>query len=197
MKVMINGSVSSYYEILNQLTQSIIVTDRAGRKLTLQFGFDKMLGLVITCGKHGGKLMFIGNGASASISSHMAVDFWKHAGIKAMAFNDPSMLTCMSNDHGYENVFVKPVEMFSDKGDILVAISSSGRSMNILRAVKTAGSRGIKVITLTGFSKLNPLRKSGDINFYVPVDKYSHVEIIHHSICHYLLDMIIDKKKDN
>ena len=139
--------------------------------------------------------MFIGNGASASISSHMAIDFWKNAGIKATAFNDPALLTCLSNDYGYERVFAEPIKMFSDKGDILIAISSSGASVNILRAVEAARSKGVKVITLTGFSKNNPLRKSGDMNFYIPADRYSHVEIMHHSICHYLLDIIVDRKR--
>lgn len=194
MKTM-NRKISSYYEILRRLTRSVAVTDRAGRDLGLEAGFKKIVSIVTACGKRGGKLIFIGNGASASISSHMAVDFWNHAGIKAIAFNDPSLLTCMSNDYGYENVFAKPVETFSEKGDILIAISSSGASANILRAVKTARSKGVKVITLTGFSKYNPLRKSGDMNFYVPADRYSHVEVMHHSLCHYLLDMVADKKR--
>lgn len=128
------------------------------------------------------------------LSSHMVVDFWKNAGIKAVSFNDPSLLTCMSNDYGYEEVFARPIEVFTDKGDILVAISSSGASPNILRAASLAKSKGVKVVTLTGFSKDNPLRKSGDINFYVPADRYSHVEIMHHSLCHYLLDIIVDER---
>lgn len=160
----------------------------------LQAGVERMIRSAAKCSKVGGKLIFIGNGASASISSHMAVDFSKHAGIKAIAFNDPALLTCMSNDYGYEQVFAKPIEMVSEKGDILIAISSSGASANILRAVEAARLKGIKVVTLTGFSRDNPLRKSGDINFYAPADKYSHVEIVHHSICHYILDIIADEK---
>lgn len=187
--------IDSYYAILRRLTQDITVTDKTGRTLALQPGFEKIISLLNACGKRKGKLMFIGNGASASISSHMAVDFWKHAGIKATAFNDASLLTCVSNDYGYEQVFAKPIEMFSDRGDILVAISSSGKSANILRAVKMARLRGVKIITLTGFSERNPLRRLGDINFYVPADRYSHVEVMHHSICHYLLDIIVSKKK--
>lgn len=183
--------INSYYDTLRRLTRSMIVTDKAGGAMDLQSAVDKTVRFVTTCGKRRGKLMFIGNGASASISSHMAIDFWKHGGIKATAFNDPSLLTCLSNDYGYERVFAEPVQMFSDKGDILIAISSSGASANILRAVDTARSKGVKIITLTGFSKDNPLRKAGDMNFYVPADRYSHVEIMHHSICHYVLDIIV------
>jgi D-sedoheptulose 7-phosphate isomerase len=83
----------------------------------------------------------------------------------------------VSNYYGYEKVFIKPIEMFSNKGNILIAISSSGKSMNILFEVEEAKSKGVKVITLTSFSGHNPLLKSGDINFFVPVDRYSHVEI--------------------
>jgi len=83
----------------------------------------------------------------------------------------------VSSYYGYEKVFNKPIEMFSDKENILIAISSSGKSVNILREVKEAKSKGVKVITLTSFSKHNILRKSGDINFFIPVDRYSHVEI--------------------
>jgi len=172
----------------------VAITDKRVRSLDLQSGFEQAIRLIAACLKRGGKLIFIGNGASASISSHMAVDFWKHAGIKATAFNDPALLTCMSNDYGYEHVFSKPIKMFADRGDLLIAISSSGASANILRASQEARKKGVKVITLTGFSERNPLRKSGDINFYIPADQYSHVEIMHHSICHYLLDIVIDAR---
>lgn len=187
--------LGSYYEMLRGLTRRVAITDKAGHSIGLEQGFKKTIRLLTACAKSGRKLIFIGNGASASISSHMAVDFWKNAGIKATAFNDHSLLTCISNDYGYEQVFAKPVEIFSDKGDILIAISSSGRSENILRAVGAAKPRGVKIVTLTGFSKDNPLRKRGDMNFYVPADRYSHVEIIHHSLCHYMLDALVDGGK--
>lgn len=186
--------INSYYAALRKLTQCITITDKAGKNLGLQSGFEKAINLITACGKHGGKLMFIGNGASASISSHMAIDFWKHSGIRATAFNDSSLLTCISNDYGYEQVFAKPVEMFADKGDILIAISSSGKSVNVLHAVKAARSRSGRVITLTGFLANNPLRKSGEINFYVPFPAYGQVEVMHHSICHCMLDTIVSER---
>lgn len=186
--------ITSYYEVLRKITRNIAVTDKTGRNLGLNPGFKKTLHIVAACGKRGGKLFFIGNGASASISSHMAVDFWKHGGIRATAFNDSSLLTCVSNDCGFEQVFAKPIKMFSDKGDVLIVISSSGASQNILCAVEAARSKGLKIITLSGFSKSNPLRKSGDINFYIAANRYSHVEIMHHSLCHYLLDAIVERK---
>ena len=138
-----------------------------------------------------GKIMLVGNGASASIASHMATDLWKNGGIRATAFNDSSLLTCISNDCSYEDVFRVPVEMFADKGDVLVCISSSGRSANILGAADAGKKRGCRVITLTGFEPDNPLRETGDINFYVPSPNYGPVEILHTYVLHCLNDLII------
>src|SRR3989338_10285965 len=101
--------------------------------------------MVIKHARYGGKLLFIGNGASASIASHMAVDFWKNAGIKAFSFNDAVTLTCLSNDYGYRHVFEKPICVFGDKKDLLIAISSSGQSENILRAAIAAKEKGIRL----------------------------------------------------
>ena len=178
-----------YYEILTTLIQNMSVTDKAGKALDLQTGLEKAVALIRACGKRGRKLMFIGNGASASISSHMAADFWKNAHIQAVAFNDAALLTCVSNDFGYKHVFEKPIEMFAGAGDILVAISSSGKSENVLRGARMALSKGCRIITLSGFKKDNPVQALGDINFYVPFSSYGHVEVLHHSICHCMLDM--------
>jgi D-sedoheptulose 7-phosphate isomerase len=183
-------TASAYYKTLRFLTQSLDIFDGSGKAYGLDPGFQKAVDMIKGCGKREKKLMFIGNGASASIASHMAVDFWKNAGIEAVAFNDASLLTCLSNDFGYEYVFSKPLEMFAKKGDMLVAISSSGKSKNILQAVKIARKKGCRIITLSGFLQGNPLSRLGDLNFYVPASEYGHVEIMHHSICHYTLNMI-------
>jgi D-sedoheptulose 7-phosphate isomerase len=186
-------TIEGYYSGLRKLTKSIAVTDSFGRRLTLRKGVDCALSLIEACRDRGGKLMFVGNGASSSISSHMAADFSKNGGMKAMAFNDPALLTCLSNDCGYDMVFRKPVALFAEKEDILIAISSSGRSQNILNAVKAASEKGCPAITLSGFRAGNPLSRMGEINFYVPSDAYSDVEIMHHSVCHYTLDMFIKR----
>ncbi|MFA6217326.1 MAG: SIS domain-containing protein [Candidatus Omnitrophota bacterium] len=188
--------IESYYEVLRGLTHNIIITDKTGKVITTQKGFEKIADLFMACALRNKKLIFIGNGASAAISSHMAVDFSKHAGIRGIAFNDSSLLTCISNDFGYDHVFEKPLELFADKGDILVAISSSGKSPNILAAVRAARRKGVLVVSFSGFLPENPLRASGDLNFYVPAKAYSHVEIMHHSLLHYVLDSIADTKKE-
>jgi D-sedoheptulose 7-phosphate isomerase len=186
--------IGFYYGKLRMLTESMVVTDKTGRNLDLDSGFEKIVRLVTACGRRGGKLMFIGNGASASISSHMATDFWKNGKIKAVSFNDAALLTCVSNDYGYPYVFEKPISVFGEPEDILFAISSSGKSDNILRGVRMARSKKLQIITLSGFKDNNPLRKLGDFNFYVPAKEYGFVEVMHHSICHYLVDSITKGK---
>jgi D-sedoheptulose 7-phosphate isomerase len=121
----------------------------------------------------------------------MAIDFWKNGGIRATAFNDCSLLTCIGNDYDYKHVFEKPIEMFAEQGDVLIAISSSGKSENILLGVKAARTNGCRVITFSGFDEANPLRRMGDYNFYVPSMAYGHVEVVHQSLCHCLLDYIM------
>lgn len=135
---------------------------------------------------------FIGNGGSAAIASHMAADFLKNGGMAAQCFNDPALLTCLSNDLGYENVFAKPLSLHGRAGDLLFAVSSSGRSESILRTAEVASGLNMSVVTLSGFTPDNPLRNLGDVNFYVPSNKYGVVEVSHHAICHAILDAVIE-----
>jgi len=187
-------NVRDYFEILKGTFDKVIVTGRQGQIYQLDKAIDISIQRIVKQASSGGKLLFIGNGGSASIASHMAIDFWKNAGIRALVFNDSSLLTCISNDYGYKYVFEKPIKMFANKGDILFAISSSGKSENILKGVSAAKKIKAKIITLSGFNKDNPLRRIGDINFYVPQARYGPVEIAHLSICHCLIDRIIELK---
>lgn len=183
-----------YYSDLSKFMRSIRVTDGTGKQVDFYHGIEQAANLIRAQAQAGRKLMFIGNGASAAISSHMSTDFWKNGGIRAVAFNDSSILTCIGNDFGYKHLFEKPIEMFADEGDVLVAISSSGRSENILFGVQAAGANQCKIITLSGFAADNPLFSLGDVNFYVPAQAYGPVEILHHSICHCILDTIMRAK---
>jgi D-sedoheptulose 7-phosphate isomerase len=113
-----------------------------------------------------------------------------------MAFSDPAALTCLSNDYGYEHVYAKQIEFHARSGDLLVAISSSGRSINILNAVAVARKIGCHVMTFSGFDSDNPLAKLGDVNFYVDSTEYGFVEVVHLSLGHSLLDYIIEEQRD-
>jgi D-sedoheptulose 7-phosphate isomerase len=167
------------------------VTDGASKKLTLEQGCEWVRKAAHQAHDAGNKIIFIGNGGSAGIASHLAIDFSKNGGLRALAFNDPSALTCLGNDLGYENVFAKQLEFHARPGDVLVAISSSGKSPNMLAAVKMARSRDCKVVTYSGFSQTNDLRKTGDVNFYVRGQdmEYGFVEVAHLALCHAVLDI--------
>lgn len=137
------------------------------------------------------KIMFVGNGGSMGIASHLAIDFSQNGGIAALAFSDAAALTCISNDLSYEKVFSTQIDIHAGQGDVLVSISSSGQSANILNAVVAARARGCIVLTLSGFSPENPLRALGDINFYTPSFEYGFVEISHTVLCHAILDFVM------
>lgn len=181
----------NYYFQLEKLLKSVEARDHKNKPINFYEALVYAAKLIQKQASLKKKIIFIGNGASAAISSHMAGDFCKNAQIRALAFNDASLLTCISNDLGYKYVFEKPIEIFADPGDVLIAISSSGKSENIIGGAKIALSKRMKVITLSGFSKNNPLSKLGELNFYVPQANYGHVEVIHHSICHCFLDIIL------
>lgn len=175
-------------ETLKSLFDEIVVSDSRGANISLDEAVEELVEKIVRRSRYGGKLLFVGNGGSASIASHMATDFVKNVNIPALAFNDSSLLTCLGNDLGYESVFERPVGMFASRKDLLIAISSSGRSQNILRAVSAARKRQAEIVTLSGFDGSNPLRKMGKINFYVPSKSYGHVEILHLMLCHSLVD---------
>jgi D-sedoheptulose 7-phosphate isomerase len=183
------GGLNRYFSTLENSLKTAEATDGAKRKLSLADGCEWFRNAAHECHDAGNKIMFVGNGGSAGISSHLAVDFSKNGGLRAMAFNDPSALTCLGNGFGYENVFAKQIEFHGRAGDLLVAISSSGRSVNILNAVKMARSRGCKVITYSGFTAENDLRTVGDINFFVNSKEYGFVEVAHLALCHAVLDI--------
>ena len=139
----------------------------------------------------GNKLIIAGNGGSAAMASHVSVDFTKAAGIRAVNFNEADLLTCFANDFGYERIFEKAVEFYGDKGDLLILISSSGSSPNVVNAAKRAKELNMSVITFSGFKSDNPLQKLGDINFWVDSKAYNIVEMTHHIWLLAIVDYII------
>jgi D-sedoheptulose 7-phosphate isomerase len=173
---------------------SVQASDASGTAVAFERGFGAALDLVRGQTDRGRKVIFIGNGGSATTASHQALDYWKNGRMRAIAFNDVALLTAISNDYGYEALFEKAIEMFAEAGDVLLAISSSGRSPNVLNGVAAARERGCSVITLSGFDEHNPLRKLGDVNFYVPSRSYGEVEIVHLAVCHAMVDRIIAER---
>jgi D-sedoheptulose 7-phosphate isomerase len=185
--------IDGYANALATVLQDAEATDGTGRPLSV----DEVIRWAATTARRahdsGHKLMFVGNGGSATTASHMATDFNKNGNLRTLSLNDSSMLTCLGNDYSFADVFAKQVEFHATRGDILVAISSSGKSPNILNAVKAARTLGCTILTLSGFSADNPLRRDGDMNVYLPSDLYGIVEIGHLAICHAIVDYSMEQ----
>lgn len=186
--------IKNHFNTLHHLQINTVVTDKHGSSLSLNDGFQRYIDCVKSIRPTQNKLMIIGNGGSAGIASHMAIDYSKNGCLNALPLSDASALTCLSNDYGYEYVFSKQVEYHGRKGDVLIAISSSGKSKNILKAVESARSIGCAVITFSGFEEKNPLSQLGDINFYIASKEYGFVEVAHLSLGHAMLDYIIQQE---
>ncbi len=162
---------------------------RNRRPAPLETGLDALLLLWSELASHGGSIYWIGNGGTAALVSHMSQDVLNQCGIRSMTLNDPSLITCMANDFGYENVFRRPLEVMATKGDLLIAVSSSGESENIVSAAKAALDAGLRLVTLSAFSSENRLRAlSAELSFHVPVNTCSHAELAHEALLHAVVD---------
>lgn len=154
------------------------------KKMKLQDGLLRARQMFRKAHDRGCRVIFIGNGGSAAIASHMAVDYTKNGGIRSMAFNDAPTLTCLANDYGYFQVFAKQLEYYASEHDVVVLISSSGKSKNILEAAAQAMNMDMDIVTFSGMDKDNPLTGMGDLNFFVPAADYGLIEITHLSLLH-------------
>lgn len=150
----------------------------------------RLIHMLLEAREAGKSIYFIGNGGSAGIALHMAADFQKTGGFRTRTFYDPPLITCMANDYGYEHVFSKPLALYAQPGDVLVAISSSGNSLNIVNAVEIARERDCKVVTLSGFSMDNKLHSMGNLNIHVPSFAYGVVESLHNLMLQQVMDEI-------
>ena len=152
--------------------------------------FSKSVKLIKKLNKKN-KIIFVGNGGSASIAYHCSTDFSKFLKKRSITFNEPNLITCYANDYGHENWMKEALRTHADSKDLLFLISSSGQSKNILNCADQAKKMGLKIITFSGFSRSNPLRKKGNLNFWLNCKNYNIVEMTHHiwilSICDYIL----------
>jgi len=140
------------------------------------------------------KIIIIGNGGSSSIASHFSVDMTKNAKIRTINFNEPNLITCFSNDYGFEKFNLKALEYYADKGDLLIIISSSGNSKNLLNAARFFKKKNFgEIVTLTGMSDNNKIKKIGDINFWVNSNSYNVIESLHQIYLLILVDLLVGK----
>jgi len=152
--------------------------------------------LILEVNKNKNKILIFGNGGSAAISSHFSVDLTKNAGLRCINCNEADLITCFANDYGFDRWVEKAIGFYGDEGDLLVVISSSGSSKNMLNGVRAARTGKFKaVITLSGFDTDNPLRQLGDINLWVDSRAYNFVENIHQIWLLAIVDLIIGDRE--
>src|SRR5258708_2674741 len=170
-------TATTYFQNLSELFLNVQIAAEDGTSYSLDEGCIQAVEVLLNTAV--GKVLVIGNGGSAAIASHVQNDLCKAVGIPALVFNEAPLLTALSNDLGYEVAFEQQVKMWANPQDLLIAISSSGQSANILRAVSAARTAGCAVLTFSGFRADNPLRQMGKLNFFVASETYGYVELIH------------------
>jgi len=143
-----------------------------------------------------GTAYFAGNGASASMACHFSADLAKNAKVRTQVFTDPSLLTAVANDMCYGAVFAEPLSWFGREGDMLISVSSSGNSPNVLQALEVARTRGIRSVALSAMGPDNHSRRLADLSLYVPARTYGLAETCHAAILHHWMDRMESKTKE-
>lgn len=181
-------SFNKYCQNLGDYIALLEVTGPDKIKISEAAGSERVQIFLEECREKDHKVFIIGNGGSAAIAAHIQNDLCNGAGIRSLSCQDIPTLTALSNDHGYAKAYERFIKQWAAAGDLVIAISSSGESENILRAVTSAVKIGCRIFTMSGFKANNRLRQLGDINFYVPTEHYGHVETIHAILGHFITD---------
>lgn len=182
----------SYLSDLRTTLDAITVTDREGAILDVDDAYATLAGWVGACADDRCRIYFVGNGASASMACHFSTDLAKNSGAPTEVFTDPSLITATGNDMGYDETFAYPLRQRMTKGEVLIAISSSGNSPNTVKAVEAAQELGGRAVTFTAMKSDNAMRAMGDLNFYIPATTYGMAESGHAVMLHHIIDYFTD-----
>lgn len=186
---------AEYRNDVSDAMNKIIVTERNNSVINIDDSLEKWVTLSEETRKKNGIFFFCGNGASATIAEHLSHDCFQNADFLTYTCSEISHITAISNDISYEDVFAYRIGKMLSEKDMLITISSSGNSPNIIKAIQTAKGKGVFVVTLSGKGKNNKSRQLGDLNFYIPLSTYGMVESAHATLMHIWLDMYLDKYK--
>jgi D-sedoheptulose 7-phosphate isomerase len=178
-------------QAFSTVIESVQISGATGTPVETEPTMQQVVAELLDIRARGGMIYFAGNGGSAAVAGHAVTDFMNVGRFRAMALHDASLLTCMANDYGYEHAFARMLSTLARPGDLLVAISSSGRSPNICNAAKCVREREGRVLTLSGFAPDNPLRSLGDYNVWLNSTDYGMVEMGHQFILHNLTDRLL------
>jgi D-sedoheptulose 7-phosphate isomerase len=191
MKTGISYELNYFESIQNGLKNSLYEVEK---KITNKENFfDTLVNLTNITKKIKGRLFFIGNGASAAFSNHMALDWSKNGGLYAASLSDSALLTALSNDYSYEEAFVEFLRIEGvNENDLVVTISSSGNSKNIINVLEYCKNAKIKTIGFSGLKNDNKTRLLANFSLYVPNKTYGMVECIHQVFLHLWLDKSMD-----
>jgi D-sedoheptulose 7-phosphate isomerase len=182
-----------YFERVQQfayLLAELEITDQGGRPIAVEQGFSQACASLASCDERKGTVFVIGSGGSAALACHAVTDLVNACHLRAFTLSDPALLTCMSNDYGYDQSYATMLGNYGQAGDLLLAISSSGGSPAIHHAVNRMRSLSGTTITLSGFSPDNGLRRLGDLNFWLPCRQFGPVEIGHGFLLHEMTDRV-------
>lgn len=185
--------VKKYFEDVSETLKNTLVSDIAGATIELEKAFDLLIDKSKKIRDKQGVFYFVGNGASATMSEHMSHDWFQNADVLTYTVSETAHITAIANDLSYEDVFSYRLGKAASDKDMLIAISSSGNSPNVVKAIKTAKEKGLYVVTVTGMSKNNKANKLGDMNFYVSLDTYGMIEAAHAVLLHCWLDLFLEK----
>ncbi|OAI06622.1 SIS domain-containing protein [Methylomonas methanica] len=175
------------------LLNNSVFTDAQSQTLDGETVIQQLLAEFARVREQQAKIMVLGNGGSAAIASHVITDLRNVGGLCALTLHEAAPLTCFTNDFGYEQAFAKQITAFANPDDLLIAISSSGQSLNIVNAVLAANAKGLPVMTLSGFKADNPLRKLGRWNCWLDSSHYGMVELGHLFVLHHITDHLLRK----
>lgn len=188
--------MKNYFEEIKKGLAGIVITDQKGTLLPDNAGMNHWIERAKTVSDVNGTIFLCGNGASATMAEHISHDCFQNMKVNTYTCSEVAHITAISNDLSYEDVFAYRIGRIGTDKDMLIAISASGNSPNIVKAVKTAHAKGMFVITLSGKGKDNKIRSMGDLNCYVPLYTYGMVESAHAVILHAWLDLYMDRYID-
>ena len=189
MKKLENESYESKY--FKNIFEGLIKTTYQieGIDVSTSFFFDSLKKTIDIEIKPNGRFFFFGNGASASFSNHMALDWSKNGGILSFSLSDSSMLTALANDYSYEEVFLEFLKINNPtENDLVITTSSSGNSPNIVSVLEYCNKMNINTLGFSGLKDDNKSVKLSKYSLYVPMKTYGMVECIHQVFHHLLLD---------
>ncbi len=151
---------------------------------------EKSYEQIIKVNKKKGKILIFGNGANISNAAHFATDMTKNGKIETLVLNDPNLITCFSNDYGFDKWIEKSILYYAKKKDLIIFLSASGTSRNLVNAAKFCKKNKIKTLAITGFKKNNALLKNSNFRIWINSNAYNLIEVIQATI----LSSFVDKK---